>query len=211
MKTAIIPSLIATNQKDLDKRFEKVKSYSKVFQLDIMDGKFVKNKSLMFNFKLSKVKKYEAHLMVENPKSWISKNWKKTDLIIFHIESLKSNSEVREIIKLIKSKRKKVGIAINPMIRVKKIIPYINSINMILVMTVIPGRYGSKFLPNTLKKVKEIRKLKPKLNIGVDGGISETTIYQARRAGATSFIVGSYLQNSKDVKISFKFLKDKLK
>ena len=211
MKTAIIPSLIATNQKELDKRFDKVKSHSKVFQLDIMDGKFVKNKSLMFNFKLPKGKKYEAHLMVENPKSWISKNWKKTDLIIFHIESLKSNSEVREIIKLIKSKRKKVGIAINPMTRVKKIIPYINSINMILVMTVIPGRYGSEFLPNTLKKVKEIRKLKPKLNIGVDGGISEKTIYQARIAGATSFIVGSYLQNSKDVKISFKFLKDKLK
>ena len=211
MKTAIIPSLIATNQKELDKRFDKVKSYSEVFQLDIMDGKFVKNKSLMFNFKLPKGKKYEAHLMVENPKRWISKNWKKTDLIIFHIESLKSNSEIREIIKLIKSKRRKIGIALNPMTKVKKIIPYINSINMILVMTVTPGRYGSKFLPNTLKKVKEIGKLKPKLNIEVDGGINGKTISKTKKAGATSFIVGSYLQKSKDVKISFKFLKDKLK
>ena len=108
MKKQIIPSLIAKNQKELDKIFDKVKPHSKVFQLDIMDEKFVKNKSLMFNFKLPKGKKYEAHLMVKNPKSWVSKNWKKADLIIFHIESLKSNSEVRDVIKLIKSKRKNI-------------------------------------------------------------------------------------------------------
>ena len=211
MKTAIIPSLIAKNQKEFDKIFGKVKSHSKIFQLDIMDGKFVKNKSLIFNFKLPKGKKYEAHLMVKNPESWISRNWKKADLIIFHIESLKSNSKVREIIKLIKLKRKKIGIALNPTTKVKRIIPYLNSINMILVMTVIPGRYGSKFLPNTLKKVKEIRKLKPKLNIEVDGGINDKTIHQTKKAGATSFVIGSYLQKSEYVKTSFKFLKDKLK
>ena len=211
MKKQIIPSLIAKNKKELDKRFDKVKPHSKVFQLDIMDGKFVKNKSLMFDFSLPKGKKYEAHLMVKNPESWISRNWKKADLIIFHIESLKSNSKVREIIKLIKLKRKKIGIALNPTTKVKRIIPYLNSINMILVMTVIPGRYGSKFLPNTLKKVKEIRKLKPKLNIEVDGGINDKTISKTKKAGATSFIVGSYLQKSEDVKTSFKFLEDKLK
>jgi len=211
MKKQIIPSLIATNQKELNKRFDKVKSHSRVFQMDIMDGKFVKNKSLTFNFKLPKGKKYEAHLMVKNPESWIKKNYQKADLIIFHIESLKSNSEVRETIKLIKSKKKKVGIALNPMTKVKKIIPYLNSINMVLVMTVKPGIYGSKFLPNTLKKVKGIRKLKLKINIEVDGGISGKTISQARKAGATSFIVGSYLQKSKDVKKAIKFLKNKLK
>jgi len=207
MKNRIIPSLIAKNQKELDKRFDKVKVHSKIFQLDIMDGKFVKNKSLTFDFKLPKGKKYESHLMVRNPEEWIKENWKKSDSIIFHIESLKSEIEVKEIIKLIKSKKKKVGIALNPKTKVKKIISYLNSVDMVLVLTVKPGKYGSKFLPNTLKKVKEIRKLKPKLDIEVDGGISEKTISQARKAGANAFVSGSYLQKSRDVNKAIERLK----
>jgi len=198
MKKEVIPSLIAKNQKELNERFSKIKSQFRIFQLDVMDGKFVKNKSLMFNFKLPKGKfKYEAHLMVKNPKVWIIKNWKKADTIIFHIES---TNDSKYLIKLIKSKKRKVGIAINPKTNVKKIIPFLNSIDMVLIMTVIPGKYGSKFLPNVLKKVKEIRKLKPKLNIEVDGGINNKTIARAKKAGANRFILGSYLQKSKNVK-----------
>jgi ribulose-phosphate 3-epimerase len=198
MKKEVIPSLIAKNQKELNERFSKIKSQFRICQLDVMDGKFVKNKSLMFNFKLPKGKfKYEAHLMVKNPKVWIIKNWKKADTIIFHIES---TNDFKYLIKLIKSKKRKVGIAINPKTNVKKIIPFLNSIDMVLIMTVIPGKYGSKFLPNVLKKVKEIRKLKPKLNIEVDGGINNKTIARAKKAGANRFILGSYLQKSKNVK-----------
>jgi len=207
MKKTVIPALIARNQKELDKRFDNVKKHFKTFQLDIMDGKFVKNKSLMFNFKLLKRKKYEAHLMVNSPEPWIRKNWKKVDTIIFHIESTKNPSDV---IKLIKSKRKKVGIALNPRSSVKKLVPCLNSINMVLVMTVNPGKYGSKFLPITLKKVKEIRKLKPKLNIEVDGGISDNTILRVSKAGANSFVSGSYLQKSEDVKKAKKVLMEKI-
>ena len=207
MKKQIIPSLIAKNQKELDKRFGKVKFHSKSFHLDIMDGKFVENKSLMFNFKLSKGKKYEAHLMVKNPEEWIKKNLKKTDLIIFHIESCENESEAKKIINRIKSKKKKIGIAINPKTSVKKIIPFLNSIDMVLILTVKPGNYGARFLPNTLKKVKEIRKLKPKLDIEVDGGISEKTISLAGKSGANSFVSGSYLQKSLDVKKAIERLK----
>lgn len=196
----IIPSLIATSQKELDLRFNKVKKHFKIFHLDIMDGKFVKNKSLMFPWVLPKRKKYIAHLMVKNPKKWIKESHKKSNLIIFHIESIKSKAEIKETIKLIKSKRKKAGIAINPKTKVKKIIPYLNIIDMVLVLTVNPGKYGSKFLPNTLKKVKEIKKLKPKLDIELDGGINEKTIGLAYNSGANSFVSGSYLQKSKDVR-----------
>ena len=210
MKKQIVPSLIAKNQKELDERFGKVKNISKVFQLDIMDGKFVKNKSLLFDFKLPKGKKYEVHLMISNPLIWIKKNYRKTDTIIFHVESCKNESEVKEIIKLIKSKKKKVGIAINPKTSVKKIIPYLKSVSMILVMTVTPGMYGARFLPNILNKVKAIRRLKPNINIEVDGGINNKTISKAVKAGATSFVVGSYLQNSGDVNKSVKGLIEKL-
>jgi len=115
MKKQIVPSLIAKTQKELDKRFNKVKKHFKTFHLDIMDGKFVRNKSLLFNFSLPKKGlKYEAHLMMKNPKKWIKENYKKSNLIIFHIKSCKNDKEIKELIKLIKSKRRKVGISLNP-------------------------------------------------------------------------------------------------
>ncbi|MCH8945517.1 MAG: ribulose-phosphate 3-epimerase [Nanoarchaeota archaeon] len=206
----ITPSLIAKTQKELEKRFDRIKDYSKVFHLDIMDGKFVKNKSLFFDFILPKKRfKYEAHLMVKNPELWVKKNWKKSDLIIFHIESLKNESEVKNLIKLIKSKRKKVGICINPKTKIKKIINHLNLIDMVLVMTVIPGKYGGKFLPDTLKKVKDIKKLKPKLNIEIDGSVNLNTINRASDSGASSFVVGSFLQKSKNPKKAIEDLKRK--
>jgi len=83
----IISSIIANSQKELNKRIIKVKNYSNWLQLDVMDGKFVKNNSLMFDFKLPKTKcKYEVHLMIKYPELWIKKNWKKAGVIIFHID-----------------------------------------------------------------------------------------------------------------------------
>ena len=73
MKKTIVASIIAKSQKELNERIKKVNSLNRI-QLDIMDGKFVKNKSLMFDFKVPKGKKYEAHLMVSNPLAWIKKN-----------------------------------------------------------------------------------------------------------------------------------------
>ena len=208
----IIPSLIAKSQKELEKRFDRVKNCSKVFHLDIMDGKFVKNKSLSFDFKLPKKQfKYEAHLMIKKPEKWIKKNWKKSNLIIFHVESLKNEAEVKNLIKLIKSKRKKVGISINPKTKIKKIINYLNLIDRVLVMTVVPGRYGAKFLPDVLKKVKEIKKLKPKLNVEIDGSVNLKTINRASNSGANLFVVGSFLQESKNPKKAIGNLKKRIR
>jgi len=206
MKKQIVGSIIAKSQKELDERIKKVNSL-KLLQLDVMDGKFVPNTSFDFDFKLPRGHKYEAQLMIKNPELWIQKNWKKVNTIIFHVESA-SNPD--RIIRLIKSKKRKVGIALNPRTNISKIKPYLNKIDMVLVMTVKPGKYGSKFLPETLKKVEEIRKLKPKLNIEVDGGISDKTISSARKASASMFVVGSYLQKSGDVNKSLKMLKEKV-
>lgn len=193
----IIPSLIASSQKELNERFSKVKSF-KYFQIDVMDGKFVKNNSFQFNFKLPKNKKYEAHLMVKNPLDWIKKNSKKVETIIIHYES---KDKTLNTINLIKKKHKKVGLAINPKTKIKEILEYLPMIDLVLIMTAAPGKYGSKFLPITLKKVKELRKLKSKLNIEVDGGINNKTIKQAKKAGANSFVIGSYLQENKKLRI----------
>ncbi|MBI2110751.1 ribulose-phosphate 3-epimerase [Candidatus Woesearchaeota archaeon] len=197
MNYIIIPSIIATSQKELEERIRKVKNLSSWIQLDVMDGFFVKNHSLDFKFTLSQLKcKREAHLMMKNPEAWIEENAERVQTIIIHYEATR---DIKKLIKLIKQKRKKAGIALNPETSIDKIKKYLRNIDLILIMTVHPGKYGSKFLPKTLKKVKELRKLRPKINIGVDGGINPSNIQKALNAGANRFVVGSYLVNSNGI------------
>ena len=96
---------------------------------------------------------------------------------------------------------------INPPTKVGVIAPYLDKLDEVLVMTVYPGAYGAEFLPETLDKVKELRKLKPDLNIEVDGGITEKTIQQALEAGANLFVSGSFIMKSEQPEQSFEELK----
>ncbi len=209
MKSLFIPSIIAKNQKEINERIEKVRKDFSLLQLDVMDGKFVENKSVNFNFKLPKTKcKYEAHLMVEEPEKWVEKNYRKVSAIIFHFEATRERTP--EVIKLIKSKKLKVGIAINPRTSLNKIKPFLNQLDEVIIMAVNPGKYGSEFIPSVLKKVRQLRKLKPKLNIEVDGGVNDKTIHRVSKAGANMFILGLYVYKSKNLKNSMSVLKKQI-
>ncbi len=220
MKKPIVPSVIARSQQEMEKLIEKLQkaknSYSWI-HLDIMDGKFVKNTSLNFDFNLSvskrlgRGKKYEAHLMISNPKEWITKNWKKADKIIFHIERFKNPKETGRIIKLIKSKKRKAAVALNPETPIRKIRQFLRVLDSVLIMSVNPGFYGSKFLPSTLKKISEIKKLNPSIEVEIDGGINPCTISSARKSGAERFVVGSYIQKSRNPSKAIDVLLRKLK
>lgn len=202
---SIIPSIIAKSQKEFDECFEKVKSGSNI-HLDIMDGKFVRQQSLNFPFKLPREKRdYQAHLMVKNPLAWIDKNAHKVDTIIFHIESYHKFSKIQDTIKLIKEKHKKVGIALNPLTSVKSIQHLVKNINLVLLMTVHPGRYGSRFIVSALKKANKIKSFNPKIKIQIDGGINDKTLERAKRY-ADSFVSGSYIQNAESPKNAIKEL-----
>ncbi|MFH1376888.1 MAG: ribulose-phosphate 3-epimerase [Candidatus Woesearchaeota archaeon] len=207
MNYQIIPAIIAKNQKELNVRIVKVYRYFKTIQLDVMDGIFVKNKSLIFNFRLPRNKKYEAHLMVKNPISWIKKYDNNVQRIVVHVES----ENVEKALNLIKSMKKQAGIAINPKTPLNKYLKFLKKINYVTILAVNPGKYGSKFIPSALKKIKEIKKINPKINIEVDGGLGDKNIKQAKKAGANLFISGSYLQNSKDIESSIKKLKSLIK
>jgi len=201
MKPQIIPSIIAKNQKELDKRIAKVAKGTEWLQLDVMDGKFVRNKSLVFDFSLPKTKcKYEAHLMTNKPLSWIEKNSGKVDTIIIHREAFSKKAELDKMIKLIVSKGVKVGLAIGPKTDIKVFKGFLDELDLVLFMTVNPGKYGARFLPRVLGKIKKfVLEYKFTGDIEVDGGIDEKTIHAALRAGANRFVVGSDLQNAKDV------------
>lgn len=206
MKKIIIPAIIAKNQNELEDKIEKVKDRFEIIQLDIMDGKFVPNNSIDFNFKLPKTNcKYEAHLMIENPESWIENNYTKVDTILVHSES---TDNFDSIIKLVKSKKKNIGFVLNPETPLSKIEKHIKQIDQILIMTVKPGFYGSKFLPNMINKISELRKTAPSLDIEVDGGITNKTIGLVDKAGANMFVSGSYIVKADDIDKAINNLKD---
>jgi ribulose-phosphate 3-epimerase len=201
----IIPAIIADNQEELEDRINKVSNYVEIIQLDFMDGKFVQNKSIDFDFKLPKTGcKFEAHLMIEDPDIWIENNFMKVDTILVHIESIK---DPLKIIKHVKEKTKNIGFVLNPETPIKKIEKYLDRIDQILIMTVNPGFYGSPFLPKMLQKIKKLRVIKPILNIEVDGGITNKTIELVNKAGANFFVSGSYIIKSDNIKESINNLK----
>jgi ribulose-phosphate 3-epimerase len=200
----IIPSLIANSQQELDTRLKKILPLKPEWvQLDIMDGSFVSQFSLDFDFELPKKIKYEAHLMVRNPEPWFAHAHKKINSVIVHYES---QVHLAEFIAQAKGNKRKIGIALKPETDVDNILPYLHWIDKVLVMTVNPGKYGAPFLPKTIEKIKQLAKDKHKITIQVDGGINPKTIAQCANAGATEFIVGSYLQKSSDVKKSYREL-----
>ena len=205
-KKMIIPAIIAQTQKELDEKLNKVEGYAEVVQLDIMDEIFVPNNSLYFDFDISgRNISFEAHLMITDPMGWIEKNWWKVDTIIVHFESCE---KPEDIIMFVKNKGKKIGFAINPETPVHIAKLYLNDIDQLLIMTVNPGFYGSKFLPETLCKISEVRKMKPDLDIEVDGGVTPDTIKSINDAGANMLVSGSYILKSNNVKESMDKLKN---
>lgn len=204
-KRIIIPAIIAKTQDDLNGQMIKIGQNSTLVQLDIMDNKFVPNTSLDFQFVLGPEEMaYEAHLMIDDPATWIERNGECVDTILVHIESCQ---RPRDIINLARKKGKKIGFAVNPETQIDAIKPYLDEIDQLLIMTVNPGFYGSKFLPETIHKITEARMQRSDLDIEVDGGITPDTIRGVQIAGANMFVSGSFILKSPDVKRSIDLLK----
>jgi len=145
--------------------------------IDVMDGKFVSNKNNNLNVFAIIKKNYNTpiigHLMVINPFEYIKKIIDNIDIFLFHFEI---DYDVYEIIDEIRKNNKKVGLAINPETNISDIIPFLKAIDLVLVLSVHPGWSGQRFIPNTIKKIDQLAKLKIKYNfiIDVDGGINLT-------------------------------------
>jgi len=205
MKKVIIPAIIAKNQQELETSLQRVHRYVEIIQLDIMDGKFVQNTSLNFDFTLPTTScHFEAHLMIEDPLTWITKYSSKVDTILVHYESC---SHLDEVIDHVREQKKRVGLVLNPDTPLKKIESYLSSLDQVLLMTVHPGFYGSKFLPEILKKIAQLRQMKPSYNIEVDGGITDKTITLVDKAGANMFVSGSYIVKASNVQDSIETLR----
>ena len=194
---------MARSQKELNEDFVKLKSVVKELHLDVADGKFVQNTTLWFPFKLSKKFTYNAHLMIKDPEKWIKAHFSQIWLFIPHFEEIKDKEGY---ISWMKKERRQVAFALKPETKVKGLVPFLNRIDYILVLTVHPGFYGAKYLPKELKKIQEIKKVNPKIKVIVDGGMCPETINQAKQAGADYFVSGSYTTKSDNPKKAIKTL-----
>lgn len=189
----IIPTILVKNLSEFGERVKKIKKLGFDFaQIDIADGKFVKNKTFWL---LEGNLDYELHLMVKNPEEIIKqvKNSKKIQKIIFHFEAVK---QVNKIIKLIKNYNFQAGLAINPETNILKIKKYLKNLDLVLIMGVHPGFSGQKFIPETINKIKKLRKLNSKILIEVDGGINAKNANKILKAGADILAVGGWLEKA---------------
>ncbi len=208
MKQTILPSIMAKSQPELNTDFKKLTRVVKTLHLDVVDGKFANNKTMQFPFKLSRKFNYQAHLMIKQPEKWIKKNWRRVQLFIPHFEEIKN---LNKYIAWMKKSKRKVAFALLPETNVSSIKPYLDEIDIVLILTVHPGFYGAKFLKSQLKKVQQLKKLNSKIKIIVDGGMSPKTIKLAKTAGTDYFVSGSYTTKAEKPKERIRQLMKQLK
>jgi len=179
--------------------------------IDVMDGKFVSNKQFTISEinNLSNISntKADIHLMVNNPKKYIKKiNSSNVEYITFHLEVKKN---IDKIINLVKKKGHKVGLSIKPNTDIELLKPYIDKIDMVLVMSVEPGQGGQKFIDSTIERIKAINKMiKDKdIIIEVDGGINDSNIEKLKEENVDIVVVGSFITNNEKYEEQIKKIK----
>ncbi len=203
-------SILAADFANLESEINRVKEFMDYIHIDIMDGHFVPN--ISFGPDLTKCVKnvidipLDVHLMVEKPLDIIDEFIKlKPKYITIHYETI-NDKIFEEIYNKLKENDIQIGISINPETPYEVLIPYLEKIDLVLIMSVNPGYYGQKFIEDVVYKIDVLREIidseKLNIEIEVDGGINNTTIDKVSKADIS--VLGSYLFNKNTDKSKIK-------
>lgn len=202
----IAPSILSSDFANLEREIKRLEENGADWvHVDVMDGHFVPN--LTIGAPVVKAMRrvcsipLDVHLMIDNPKKYIKDfALAGSDIITFHYEAAKDN--VKEIVELIKSYKIKAGISIKPNTPVSEILPYIDDIDLILIMTVEPGFGGQTFIDDCGLKINEIKEFIKDKNIiiEVDGGINSKTAKICSGYGANALVAGNYIFSHPNMK-----------
>ena len=212
----ISPSILSCNFSKLGEEIESLeKAGADLIHIDVMDGHFVPNITIGPEVikkirPLTKVP-FDVHLMISPVDNFIEDFANAgSDIITIHPEATK---DLKKSIELIKKFNKKVGISLNPNSEISLVEPYLNDIDLILVMSVNPGFAGQKFKPEVLKKLEKIKKIivskNLKIDLEIDGGINFQNSIDAKNAGANILVSGSTIfnENNGDLKKNISLLR----
>lgn len=187
----VVPAILTDDPKALETMIRQAETFTTYVQIDIMDGQFVPSYSITSEHLASLPTKlnWEAHLMVQNPANYL-KDFRDAGAqrIVFHYEATDSPEKV---ISMTRNLDLEVGLAINPETSIPDFLTLADEVDNVLFLSVNPGFYGAKFIPEVLDKIAEFHNLRPDIEIGIDGGIKESNITRIARTGIDVIYTGS--------------------
>ncbi len=206
MTIKIAPSILSADFANLQRDIERI-STADLVHVDVMDGIFVPNISIgipvVQSLRPTTALPLDIHLMITQPVRYVEQFCDAgADIVTCHVEA-DTPENIHKALALIHAKGKKAGVVLKPNTRAEAVLPFINEVDMILVMTVEPGFGGQKFMADMMPKVHTIRgyidEMNPACDLEVDGGIDPDTAPLAIAAGANVLVAGSAVYKASDI------------